>query len=105
MAHKYSEGGIASGPASGYMATLHGTELVVSPRNPVSVRMSGKADGYNDPELKALVKELIAVTKQKQNINMTVEDGKSFPAYIKAYADEVRVSANERKGVNRRRLF
>jgi hypothetical protein len=101
----YAEGGIASGPESGYMAKLHGTELVVSQRNTVPVRMSGTADGYNDPETKALLKELIALTKQKQNVNLTVEDGRSFPAYIKANADEVRVSMNGRKGMNGRRAY
>ena len=67
-------------------------------------RMSGMADGYSDPEIKALLKEFIVLAKQKQNVNLTVEDGKSFPAYIMAYADQNRVEANERQGVARRRL-
>ena len=37
--YPYAEGGIASGPESGYEARLHGTELIVSPRKsyPASV--------------------------------------------------------------------
>jgi hypothetical protein len=100
----FAEGGWATGPDSGYDARLHGTELVVSPRNAVPVRMSGMADGYNDPEIKEMLRELIVLTKQKQNVNLTVEDGRSFPAYVMAKADENRVEANERKGTSRRRL-
>lgn len=42
----YAEGGISSGPESGYEATLHGTELIVSPKKgyPASVSNTGNAD-------------------------------------------------------------
>jgi phage protein U len=71
----------------------------------IPVKLSGgAAGGYDDPETKTLLKELIALTKQKQNVNLTVEDGRSFPAYVMAKADENRVEANERKGTSRRRL-
>jgi hypothetical protein len=40
---RFAEGGIASGPDSGYAATLHGTELVVSPLSsyPATVKGAG----------------------------------------------------------------
>jgi hypothetical protein len=101
----YAEGGIASGPESGYMAKLHGTELVVSQRNAVPVRMSGMADGYNDPETKSLLRQLVAQGQQKQRVTLALDNGKELSGYIRAEADTVRVSANERKGVTRRRLY
>ena len=101
----YAEGGIASGPESGYMAKLHGTELVVSQRNAVPVRMSGSADGYNDPETKALLRQLVAQGNRNQNAVIVLEDGTKLNAVIRREADVVRREANERKGTARRKLY
>jgi len=38
---KYADGGIASGPMTGYAATLHGTELVISPRKGYPATVKG----------------------------------------------------------------
>ena len=54
---QYAEGGIASGPASGYMAELHGTELVVSPRTGYPATVKGD-NVVLISELRALREEL-----------------------------------------------
>jgi tape measure domain-containing protein len=55
----YAEGGIASGPDSGYGATLHGTELVVSPRSSYPATVRGGADTAElAREIKALREEM-----------------------------------------------
>jgi hypothetical protein len=38
---EFADGGIASGPSSGYEARLHGTELVISPRKGYSASVKG----------------------------------------------------------------
>jgi hypothetical protein len=50
----YAEGGISTGPESGYLAQLHGTELVVSPRNGYPATVIGA----DNPELLAEIKAL-----------------------------------------------
>jgi len=50
----YADGGIASGPLSGYTAMLHGTELIVPLNNP---KNAYPADGYNN-ELVEEIREL-----------------------------------------------
>jgi hypothetical protein len=81
---------------------LHGTEAVIplaSGSVPVTV------SGDSDPEIKALLQQLVAQGYNKQSVTLTLDNGKSFTGTIKALADEVRVSANERKGVETRRLY
>lgn len=59
----FADGGIASGPESGYTATLHGTELVVSPRKsfPATVKDGGNADLIEEVRaLRAELKEIKA---------------------------------------------
>jgi len=51
----FAEGGISSGPDTGYLAELHGTELVVSPRN----AYPAKVVGADSPELAAKIDRLI----------------------------------------------
>jgi phage host-nuclease inhibitor protein Gam len=104
----YADGGIASGPLSGYSATLHGTEAVIPLKNgsvPVQLSSGNAAGGYNDPETKSLLRELVAQGRQKQRVTLALDNGKELSGYIRSEADTVRVSANERKGVSRRRLY
>jgi chromosome segregation ATPase len=49
----FADGGISSGPESGYFAQLHGTELIVSPRNGYPATVNA-----NNAELVAEIKEL-----------------------------------------------
>ena len=102
----YAQGGIATGSSTGYMATLHGTELIVSQTAsvPASLR-SGAASGYNDPEVKTLLKGILASQNQKQKVTLVLDNGKELSGYIRSEADTVRVSANERQGISRRRLY
>lgn len=51
----YALGGIASGPESGYGATLHGTELIVSPRTSYPATVKG---GDNSAEQTAVLKRI-----------------------------------------------
>lgn len=100
----YADGGIASGPYSGYTATLHGTEAIIPLRSgSVPVVISG--GGYDDPETKALLKQLVAQGKSKQKVTLILEDGSELKAYVRREADSVRVSAASRKGSETRRLY
>jgi len=51
----FADGGISTGPNSGYLAELHGTELVVSPRNAYPARVVGA----DSTELAAKIDQLI----------------------------------------------
>jgi hypothetical protein len=100
----YADGGIATGPYSGYTATLHGTEAIIPLRGgSVPVVISG--GGYDDPETKALLKQLVAQGKQKQRVTLALDNGSELSGYIRAEADTVRVAANTRGGSGNRRLY
>jgi len=74
----WSEGGIATGPLSGYPATLHGTELII-PMN----------DGLNVPVKMLNGGSTQAGANQPTDINITLEiDGQPLDVKIK------RVSGN-----------
>jgi hypothetical protein len=84
----YAQGGIASGPTSGYTARLHGTEAIIPLKNGrVPVEITG---GSNS-----------------QPIYVTVEiAGEEFEAMIDRRADNIRVKAQKRKGaMNERRAI
>jgi len=86
--NQYADGGIASGPTSGYMAMLHGTEAIIPLNNgKVPVEITG---GSNS-----------------QPIYVTVEvAGEEFEALIDRRADNIRVKAQKRKGaMNERRAI
>jgi len=76
----YEMGGMAYGPESGYLATLHGDELIVSPKSsyPATVIPNGGST-------------------QKGAINLTVQiAGREFEGEVKAWADDVVVMRNKR---------
>ncbi|MFZ2406971.1 MAG: hypothetical protein WAW41_17680 [Methylobacter sp.] len=50
----YADGGMSVGPDSGYLAQLHGTELVVSPRKPYPA----KVEGLSNDDVVAAINEL-----------------------------------------------
>lgn len=56
----FADGGIASGPESGYQATLHGTELIVSPKASYSATVKGGDNVVLIEELRALRAEVRA---------------------------------------------
>jgi hypothetical protein len=66
---EFADGGISSGPLSGYPAMLHGTELIVPLNDPKSARPAGESD----PEVKSLLRELVSATKAGKIIQI---DGK-----------------------------
>ena len=83
-------GGMTYGPDSGYLATLHGTELVVSPRAgyPATV-MNGGSNQQG----------------AQQPINITIEvAGEEFHALIDRRADNIRVKAEKQK-LGKERMF
>jgi hypothetical protein len=59
----------------------------------------------SDPEIKALLQQIAAQGAQRQRVVLALDSGKELSGYIRAEADTVRVSANERSGVSRRRLY
>lgn len=99
----YAEGGIVTSPTLGMIAEAGYPEAVIPMKNGyVPVQISG---GGGDPETKALLKQLVAQGAQKQRVTMVLDNGRELSGYIRAEADAVRVEANERKGVERRRLY
>jgi chemotaxis protein histidine kinase CheA len=54
----YADGGIASGPDSGYEATLHGTELVVSPKSSYPATVTGGLSSADLKEIKDVLLEI-----------------------------------------------
>jgi hypothetical protein len=61
----YADGGISSGPETGYYAQLHGTELIVSPRKGYSATVIGA----DSPELLAEIKALRHAVESGNSIN------------------------------------
>lgn len=63
---QFDYGGIASGPESGYQATLHGTELVVSQKStfPATVLSNGASTRQRAEEI-ALLRELVELQKEE----------------------------------------
>lgn len=99
----FAQGGIATGPTSGYPAILHGTEAVIplsSGKIPVEITERRQADGWSDPEIKALLKDIAACMHQRQSVEMVIP-GRSFEGYIKAKADEVYTDRSERPAQTR----
>jgi glycerophosphoryl diester phosphodiesterase len=94
----YAMGGIASGPESGYTATLHGTELVVSPKASYPATVIG--GGESDPEIKELLKELVAAVRENKgdvSIDLKLSE-KSLTQHI----ESVTVNKALRGATNRR---
>lgn len=104
MAGKYAEGAVVSSPTLGWIGEAGYSEAVIPMKNGyVPVRVSG--GGYNDPEIKSLLKQIVVQGQQKQRVSLVLDNGQQLSGYIRAEADTVRVAANERKGVSRRRLY
>lgn len=86
----FADGGISSGPLSGYPAMLHGTELIVPLNDPKSARPSSSE---SDPEVKALLRELVSATKAGHVLTI---DGQA----IDSRADRMVVSRINRGMIN-----
>ena len=72
----FNDGGIASGPSSGYPVTLHGTEAVVPLPDGRTIPVSIKGDGMGGGGT-------------TNNINITVKGGGNAKEIAKAVSDEV----------------
>ena len=89
----YAEGGWPSGPDSGYLAMLHGKEVVLSRPKPVSDVNSSKSTD----ETNALLRTLIAAVQEGKVIAI---DGKP----IAQIADQNRINSERRPGNKMRRI-
>ena len=93
---QFAEGGVASGPTSGYPVELHGTEVVSTiPQFSQLINGGSTQVGASDRPI---------------DISLTVEiEGKPLDIKIKNIssreADRVRVTANKRPGNETRRLY
>ena len=80
----FSDGGVATGPSSGYPVTLHGTEAIVPLPDgrtiPVSIKADGAMGGSNT-----------------NNININVKGGGNAKEIAKAVSDEVSKVLRTRK--------
>lgn len=61
----FANGGISTGPDSGYEATLHGTELIVSPKSTYPARVNGIGS-------EELVSEVRKLRTGQEQINVTI---------------------------------
>ncbi len=75
----FAYGGLSTGPDSGYMATLHGTELIVSPRTSYPATVTAPAIDY-DKLAQAMTKAIVPLITRNNdgqppiiNINITDE--------------------------------
>ena len=81
----FAYGGISSGSDGGYVATLHGTELIVSPKANYPATVKGGINAELIEEVRALRKELNAanfqIAKNTLKISRTAEkwDGEGLP--------------------------
>jgi hypothetical protein len=57
------------------------------------------------PEIKELLQRLINPGSQKQNITLKLDNGKDLSGFIRSEADDVRIKANDRNAMARRRLY
>jgi len=81
----YADGGWPSGPDSGYLAMLHGEEVVLSKPRAVS----NVSSGMGDPEVKNLLTALVAQGSKRQYMTIVLEDGRELKAYVRSTADEL----------------
>lgn len=65
----FADGGVSTGPVSGYSATLHGTEAII-PINGAEIPVIVK--NSSDPELKALLRQLIAEVQKGKTVSNKV---------------------------------
>ena len=75
----FADGGISTGPYSGYGATLHGTELIVSPRTSYPATVYGSKDQASNAEL---ISELRALTVAIEKSGTKVEKNTGDLSYM-----------------------
>jgi phage host-nuclease inhibitor protein Gam len=101
----FADGGISYGSLSGYPVMLHGTEAVIPMPNgrsiPVDVKSTGNQSAQSDPEIKQLLKILVANQAQDKYLSV---DGRQFKIFVQEQADINRVNANRRTGNETRRI-
>ena len=101
----FADGGISYGPLSGYPAMLHGTEAIIPLPNgrtlPVEVKSTGNQSQQPDPEIKQLLRILVANQAQDKYLSV---DGRQFKIFVQEQADINRVNANRRAGNETRRI-
>ena len=101
----FADGGISYGSLSGYPAMLHGTEAHVPLPNgksiPVEIKSTGNQSAQSDPEIKQLLRILVANQAQDKYLSV---DGRQFKIFVQEQADINRVNANRRTGNETRRI-
>ena len=105
-----AEGGVVSGPKSGYMSLLHGTEAIVPlPKGSIPVELLGMAEMIT-PDVPMANLNLYNAPSDSEsgditiNLQIVTEDGEVTREDVikiaRNTADEIRVKANKRKGYN-----
>ena len=101
----FADGGISYGSLSGYPAMLHGTEAIIPLPNgrtlPVELKSTGNQSAQTDPEIKQLLRILVANQAQDKYLSV---DGRQFKIFVQEQADVNRVNANRRAGNETRRI-
>jgi len=105
-----AEGGVVSGPKSGYMSLLHGTEAIVPlPKGSIPVELLGMTEMIT-PDVPIVNLNLYNAPSDSEsgditiNLQIVTEDGEVTREDVikiaRNTADEIRVKANKRKGYN-----
>jgi len=106
----YQSGGISTGPESGHMELLHGTEAIIPlEHGSVPVQLMGISGGSNGEDIQllreqnTLLKQLVSQNGRPMNVEVEVGN-EEFDAHILDLADNIRVKADRRKGMKGRRI-
>ena len=84
----FASGGMSYGPESGYMAKLHGNELVVSPKGEYPATVAGAGRDQELAELKELKDLLRQLVSQTENPTEVYIDGKVLESRMYKVVDD-----------------
>lgn len=100
----YAEGTIATSPTLGMIGEAGYPEAVIPMKSGyVPVRITGPSvgSGLNDPEIKQLLTGILAAQNKRQNVTLTLENGRTLKGYVQATADELDQARYEKKVTSR----
>jgi hypothetical protein len=100
----YAEGTIATSPTLGMIGEAGYPEAVIPMKSgyvPVRITGASASSGLNDPEIKQLLTGILAAQNKRQNVTLTLENGRTLKGYVQATADELDQARHEKKVTSR----
>ncbi len=99
-----ADGGIITSPTLAMIGEAGYDEAVIPLKDGyVNARITNS--GAADPEIKAMLRQLVIQGAQKQHVALRLEDGRSLTGYLSSIADDVRVTGNTRSRMATRRGY